>query len=420
MSLFRRALVLLGCTALALATQAGPAAGATARERTVILISMDGVPRDLLRRAKTPTLDRLAAEGSGVAKLIPPFPSNTFPSHASIATGTYPSKHGIVNNKFFDRKLGPFDRERPAFWLRSQPLWVTAERQGVRVGIIMWMTSEGDWRGAFPSFHMKFRRRTGDEKKVERMLSWLSLPAGERPRLIMAWFSGIDSEGHEFGPNAEEVIKQLERQDALLGRLREGLVRRRLAQNTTLVVLSDHGMIPLQGVVNLDRALRAGGLRGRVASAGGVSHIYLEAPWEIERAVRILSAQKGFSLHEREELPPPWRGTAEGRMGDLIAVADPGFWFSEGPDFVAGEGRDLRRGGHGYPPGIPGTDGFLIAAGSGIRRGAKLVNASVVDIYPTICRLLGIQPARGIDGRALEGILEKGHAQNTAFESRPS
>lgn len=410
MSLFRRAVALLGCTALALAIYALPAAGAKTPRRTVILISLDGVSVDLVNRADTPSLDRLAAEGARVARVIPPFPSNTFPVHASIATGTYPGKHGIINNKFLDRKLGRFNRERQASWLRSQPLWVTAERQNVRAGVIMWVTSEGGWRGALPSFHMKFSRRTGDDKKVERILSWLSLPPAERPRLIMAWFRGSDAEGHRFGPNSEEAIQQLEREDGLLGRLREGIGRRGLSKSTTLVVVSDHGMVPLKRVINLDRALREGGLGGHVATAGGVSHIYLEAPWELERAHKILSAQTGFTLYQREDLPLEWRATAEGRMGDLVAVADPGVWFSEGPKSITAGKVKNRLGGHGYPPGVPGMDGILIAAGPGVRRGIRLPTARAVDVYPTLCRLLGIRPARGIDGHALDAILEEGQA----------
>ncbi|MFQ5457331.1 MAG: alkaline phosphatase family protein [Myxococcota bacterium] len=411
MSLFRRALVLLAWAALAFATPAA-ARDVPAARRTVILISLDGVSRGLMMRSQTPALDQLAAEGAAIARLIPPFPSNTFPSHATMATGSYPARHGIVNNKFMDRKLGPFDKERSAFWLRAQPLWVTAERQNVRAGVIMWVTSEGDWRGALPSFQMKFNRRTDDDRKVERILSWLSLPPRERPRLIMAWFRGSDAECHRYGPFSQEAVAQLEREDALIGRLREGLKRRGLSRSTALIVASDHGAIPLGRVLNLDRALRKGGLRGRVATAGGVSNIYLEAPWERDRAIRILSAQKGFRLYPREELPRAWHATAEGRLGDLVAVAEPGIWFSEGPDFIAGGTRKDRVGGHGYPPGVPGTDGLLIGAGPGIRRGARIPSAQMVDVYPTLCRLLGIRPARGIDGRALDAMLGGGRAES--------
>lgn len=403
----RALLVILGAGALLI----GAAAPRAVQARpTVILISLDGVSARLVNRARTPTLDEMASSGARIERLIPPFPSNTFPSNASLATGVYPTKHGIINNKFFDRKRGNFDRERPASWLRAEPLWVTAERQRVRAGVIMWVNSEGDWRGTLPSYQMKFRRRTRDDRKVERMLAWLARPPAERPGLIMAWFHGSDDEGHRYGPESEQAARALERQDSILGRLREGLARAGLSGGATLIVVSDHGMIRTKEVINLDRALRKEGLGAQVATAGGVSNIYLEAPWWRERAERSLSGIEGFSLYEREALPQEWNASAEGRVGDLVAVAQPGVTFSEGPRSVVGPAGENRRGGHGYPPGVPGTDGVLFAAGTGIRKGARLAAAQGVDVYPTICAILGIRPAPRIDGHALDAILEKGAA----------
>ncbi len=409
MCLLDRALILLLGAAFALGSSAVAALPAGKRP-TVILISMDGVSAGLVKQAKTPTLDAMAAAGARVERLLPPFPSNTFPSHATIATGVYPDKHGIINNKFFDRKRGSFDRERTASWLRVEPLWVTAEKQGVRAGVIMWVTSEGDWRGTLPSYHVKFRHRTADDKKVERILAWLSGPEAERPGLVMAWFRGTDTEGHRYGPASEEAILQLGRQDELLGRLREGIARAGLSGQVTLVVVSDHGVAALDQIVNLDRKLRSMGLRARVSTTGGVSNIYLEAPWERERARKALSEIPGISVYEREELPREWRASAEGRIGDIVAVAQPGVTFSEGPRVVVGRAGAERRGGHGYPPGVPGTDGVLFAAGPGIMKGARLAAAQGVDVNPTICAILGLRPAPRLDGHPLGALLEQGLA----------
>ena len=298
-----------------------------------------------------------------------------------------------------------------------EPLWVTAEKQGVRTGVIMWVTSEGDWRGTLPSHHMKFRDRTADDKKVERILAWLALPEGERPGLVMAWFRGIDKEAHRFGPASKEAILQLERQDELVGRLREGIARAGLSDHVTLMVVSDHGTVPLERVVNLDRSLRTAGLRARVSSTGGVANIYLEAPWELDRARKALSEIAGVSVYEREELPREWRASAEGRLGDLVAVAQPGVAFSEGPRFVLGRAGPDRKGGHGYPPGVPGTDGILFATGPGILKGARLAAAQGVDVNPTLCAILGIRPAPHLDGHALDALLEEGWAGATGGAS---
>ncbi len=374
-------------------------------DRIVVLISMDGVSAELLDRARTPWLDALARRGVLARRLSPPFPPNTFPVHATLATGVFPDKHGIVNNKFFDRKRGRFDREREASWLRAEPIWATAERQGVKTGVLMWVASAGDWRGTLPSASMRFNRDTGDGEKVERILEWLSRPPAARPRLILAWFEGSDEAAHRHGPNSREAIERLEETDRALARFEQGLLQRGLVERTTLVVVSDHGLIPLRRVVNLARILEAAGIPGRVASAGAVSNVYLDAPWERDRAQGVLASGKGYRLYRREALPPAWHAQAEGRVGDFVAVAEPGVYFSEDPDGRSEPAARDRKGGHGYPPGTPGMDGILIAAGPGLRSGARIDGARAVDIYPTICILLGIRPAAGIDGRPLRSIL---------------
>ena len=68
----------------------------------VVLVSFDGFRHDYLDRFETPGFDQLAASGVIAEALVPVFPSLTFPSHYSIATGMYPAHHGIVGNRFYD------------------------------------------------------------------------------------------------------------------------------------------------------------------------------------------------------------------------------------------------------------------------------------------------------------------------------
>jgi len=406
MKFLRRAGVLLGLAVLAFAGGRTEASAPSSPDRIVILVSMDGVSPELLAQARTPVLNALEARGTRADRLVPPFPSNTFPAHASMSTGCFPDKHGIVSNKFVDRRRGPFQQERPASWLRAEPLWATAERQGVRAGVVMWPNSEGDWRGRVPTHLMKFGRHVDDRKKVDRILDWFSRPERERPRLVMAWFRGSDSEGHRFGPGSPEEIRALEREDVLIGRMEEGLARRGLLDRVVLFVVSDHGVVRMRRVVNLARMLKEAGIPARVASANGISHVYLDAPWEIERAERVLANAQGIRLYRRDALPGAWNALVEDRVGDLVAVGEPGVWFSEGSHRITEPTPSDRRGGHGYEPGVPGTNGILVAAGPGVRSGARISGARDVDVHPTVCRLLGIRPAEGIDGGALDALLD--------------
>src|SRR6187549_2966301 len=70
----------------------------------VILISADGFRYDYANKYNAVNLLKLRRTGVKAKSMIPSFPSVTFPNHYTIATGMYPSHHGLVYNQFYDRK----------------------------------------------------------------------------------------------------------------------------------------------------------------------------------------------------------------------------------------------------------------------------------------------------------------------------
>ena len=145
----RRLAALTALFTLACAAGEDPAPRAPApAQDTVIVISLDGVRHDYLDRASFPAFARIAREGLRADRLIPVYPSNTFPAHVSLATGATPAVHGIVDNRFWDRvRRERFDYSNDASWIDAEPLWATAERQGVPAAVFVWGGSETDLRG---------------------------------------------------------------------------------------------------------------------------------------------------------------------------------------------------------------------------------------------------------------------------------
>src|SRR6185295_4147437 len=187
--------------ALACAADADPVPRAPSSDATVIMISMDGVRHDYPDRATFPAFDRIAREGLRAARLVPVYPSNTFPGHVSLATGATPGVHGIVDNQFWDRaRRERFDYSNDASWIDAEPLWAAAERQGVHAATFFWVGSETDWRGIGAHLRMApFDGRVAEAKKVAQILAWLDLPASERPHLVMSYWRGADHAGHTKG-----------------------------------------------------------------------------------------------------------------------------------------------------------------------------------------------------------------------------
>ncbi|HKA14254.1 MAG TPA: alkaline phosphatase family protein [Myxococcota bacterium] len=397
-------LALASCARAAEPTETTPTAP------TVIVLSLDGVRHDYLDRAPFPAFARVAREGLRANRLVPVYPSSTFPGHVSLATGATPAVHGIVDNQFWDRALRErFDYGNDARWIEAEPLWAAAERQGVPAATFFWVGSETDWRGVGARYRVApFDAKVGEEKKVAQILAWLDLPASERPRLVMSWWHGADHAGHAKGPDDPDVAVELAAQDRQLGALLAGLDARGAWSHTTLLVVSDHGMTRAGPSVPLAHALR--GARVRVAHlemGTAVAHVFLADPGDAERAERALAGLAGVRVDRREALPASLHLSHPTRTGDLVVRAEPPYTFaSEGLLARAGKLLGASRGVHGYAPEDPDMQGIFLAIGRGVPAGAHPDTVRMIDVAPTVARLLGIGPPRQAEGRPIEAFAE--------------
>ena len=143
---------LLPAALLAVVACASPAPeeSAPSDAPALVLVSIDGFRWDFDRFAETPTLDRMARSGLKARALQPAYPTLTFPNHYSIATGLLPQHHGIVANSFPDatRKRWYRMSDRAAVqdgrWYAGEPVWVTAEKQGLRSAAYYFVGTEAD------------------------------------------------------------------------------------------------------------------------------------------------------------------------------------------------------------------------------------------------------------------------------------
>lgn len=404
---------------------AAPAA-APVSAPAVILLSLDGVRFDYPDRDELPALARLAREGLRAEALDPVFPSSTFPSHVSIATCARADRHGIVANAFQDRVRGAFDYSNDASWIEAEPLWVAAERQGVRAATYFWVGSETPWRGTAATHRMApFDSAVPESAKVDQILAWLDLREAERPGLVLSWWHGADSAGHGHGPDADETRAALRAQDAELGRLLAGLDARGAFGRTTLLVVSDHGMIEVSESFDPMPLLAEHGLRGRLVSGGAFAHVFLEEPARAAEAAALLAGRVGLEAWPGEQIPERLRYRHPTRTGDVFLLAAPPLRIGA----RAGSLRDLRfalgrlagrrQGLHGYDPAaVPEMAGVFFAMGRGVPAGARPGRVSSLDVAPTAARLLGIDPPAGCEGAPLPAIAPPAPAGGAAAQSR--
>lgn len=394
---------LLALIAVGLGGCAGLRQEPTEAPPPLLLISLDGFRHDYFERAATPNLDRLIAGGLKADALVHVYPTKTFVTHYSMVTGLYAEHTGVVGNSMWDpRRRAAFSlRDRDAvadgFWYGGEPIWATAERQGLRAATYFWPGSEARIGGVRPTWWMPYAHDTPHRERIDQILAWLELPPGERPSFLALYFSRVDTAGHRSGPDSPELAAAVEAVDRDLGRLFDGLEARGLLGRMHVLVVSDHGMTAItpQRTIFLDDYLDLS--RVRVSSWGPAAHIRPDGLPADEIVAALAGAHPRLRAWERKEIPVRYHFRDHPRIPDVLAEADPGWMISSHEHVESMEGPP-PRGMHGWDPEHPDMQGIFVAHGPAFAAGSRTDRVEAIDLYELMAALLELRPAPN-DGR---------------------
>lgn len=385
---------------LILVALAGLATPALARP--VILIGIDGFRADYLDRGLTPTLSRLAAEGT-VAEggMRPSFPSVTYPNFYTLATGRHPDHHGLVYNRMRDpdlpgRTFSLGDRHEvmdPVWWNDAEPIWVSAERQGLSTAVLFWPGSEAAIHGVRPRDWLPFEQSVSSRARVNIALGWFTTPQADWPDFAAVYFDIVDTQGHLFGPNSPELDAALVEVDQAVGVLVAGLAARGIEAD--LVIVADHGMAATSGerVVWLDDWIAAEAVDSY--TYGPLAFVDPLPGHEAELEAALAHDPEHLDCWRREDLPARFAYGTHRRISRVVCLAEMGWTLG-----VRGQldPARVRPGTHGFDPDAPEMQAVFFAHGPSFRAGVRLDRMDSVDVQPLLGRLLGIDVPDG-DGR---------------------
>jgi predicted AlkP superfamily pyrophosphatase or phosphodiesterase len=374
-----------------------------AHANTVILVSLDGFHPDFLERGITPTIAQLADKGARVQWMLPSYPTLTFPNHYTLVTGLRPDHHGIVHNTMRDVALGNFAlKNRAAIsdgrWWGGEPIWVTTQKYGIRSATMFWPGSEAEIAGKRPNYWQAYDKNVVLASRVDTVLSWLDLPAAERPRFITLYFETVDDAGHDTGINASEMTMALQQVDAALARLVQGLEQRSMRDNTNLVIVSDHGLAqtPAEQIVFLDDAVAIETVD--VITQGQSIGIAAKPEHQASAEAALLGRHAHFSCWRKSEVPAAWHYGKNPRVPPIVCQADVG-WTVITKERYAAERDHSSDAEHGFDPNAASMRSVFFANGPDIKPGVVMPPIDNVDVYAFLCKLLGIKPAKH-DGNA--------------------
>lgn len=363
-----------------------------AQEHRTVIISLDGCRWDYPEMYDTPFLDGLAKEGVK-AVMQPSFPSVTYPNHYTLATGLVPDHHGIIANRFLDKEsglefsLGNKDtKQDPRFW-GGEPIWLTAKKQGKRVGVVYWPGSDVAIQGSYPDIYFNYEQKpllTYVERiaEIERMLK---MPEGKRPQLIMAYFDEPDNSGHTFGPESKQTRKQVETLDCLLGQLWNDIRQMPDGKKVNLIITADHGMgrNSNERIVNLAKYLDKSWYK---TIANGFPTMIYPNKGCADKILKALAKVPHIRAWHKDKMPAYFNYGTNKNIADIVVVSDIGWVFSDQDKVLAGN--------HGFDPNYSDMHVIFRAAGPDFKQGyAKPLVFKNVDVYPLLSHLLGITPA---------------------------
>jgi alkaline phosphatase D len=391
----------------------GPNSAAARKAHYLVLVSLDGFRWDYAKRDGAVHLLQLGKEGVWAPEgMLPSFPSLTFPNHFTIVTGLYPEHHGLVANSFYDAtRQARYAINDPkavtdGSWYSGVPLWSLAESQGMRTACFFWPGSEAKIAGYQPTYFLRYDDKIGDGARVKQVLEWLHLPEAERPHFITLYFSEPDHEGHKFGPDAPETRAAVRKVDALVGQLKAGLDATGLPVD--LVVVSDHGMVKVQGDwITLDQLADLADFEW----AGPLLYGQTEA--DRERVYNQLKkASSEFKVYRRKNVPAGLHYNQNEREGDPVVIATGPYAIrARGPSAGKPDNKPTA-GAHGYDPALmPEMKASFFAEGPDLLPGHTVHPFENVNLYPWLAHMLGLTPPK-TDGslNVLAGTLRDGGA----------
>ncbi|WP_026128649.1 alkaline phosphatase family protein [Nocardiopsis halophila] len=423
--LARAAAVAAGTGALAISATAR--GGADARERPsgpVVLIDWDGVDPDHVRaylHACMPNLAALVRSGTH-ATMGCTYKAVSNPNRASAATGARPVVHR--NSAYvLDPRTGRARGQTRA--MEAETLAEALRRQGRTVLSAGWYivqnrgTAYGDPEGLYT------QGTTWEENVASVVAALRGEPVDSDgtpvrlprvPDLIAAYSADIDTIGHQDGPDSPRIPERLTELDEGLGRIVAEVRRAGLQGRATFLFVSDHGMTgytrslepAVLGAIGRE-GFSVERLYSGQAPAPGTEVVLTATPRAAnaylrgaaagpQGRARLLRALNGLeeldAVRIREELDGIGAAPDE---GDLVLDARPPYAFFD-PDAV--DGRE--RGGHAS---MREAQAPLALSGAGVRARARLRSAEIIDVAPTVCRLLGADAPAEAEGRALEEAL---------------
>jgi hypothetical protein len=388
----------------------------------VLWISIASFRGDYMEKAEAPFLKEMVGQGGTTSSLMPVFPTLHYPCLITQATGMPVSSHGISGNKMRDPETKEIlDRPTKLSLLKAEPIWTTAKKQGLTVLVHDWpLSQEQPGDAAADVFLKSFDDGKTDEVRLSGLLeAWSSFKGPAKIALAMASLHGLEKAAMENGSREAKTFEAVTKLDSDLktffDKLRDAWPTLSNPGDKLYVILStDHGRADAEKVINFTHLMGPLAEHVEYTVDAGVANIWFKEPPAgttldayTKKYDEELRARIYWRSYPRGEYPSNLElGSGGPFLGDRLLILKSGYAFSEAkgsePVYSPSEtGGPFSFG--GYPAKessrMKGQAFFFELGGGG--RAADLGQVFAAQLYPTVCKLLGITGNEGVTATAL-------------------
>ncbi|KAG8962198.1 hypothetical protein FRC03_004512 [Tulasnella sp. 419] len=390
-------------------------------QRTVLMLSIDGLRADYVQRNLTTHLHDISLKGIRAKYMKPIFPTLTFPNHWALMTGLHAESHGIIANDFYDpvskKQFVYTDPKKSwdAYWWNGEPIWETALKAGMKTANLMWPGPPVTQGGRSPTYYVPFKNRTPMPWKHDKIMEWLDYPFEKRPRLITVYEPTVDQVGHRDGPFAETLNQALREVDLFAKSIHQSLAARNLSHIVDVIFVSDHGMTDTSDLrlIYMDDILGDGFTQIEHQDGWPSMGIRFSKDTNVTEMVERLSNAAGdyqppaFDVYTHETMPERYHFSHNPRIAPVFVVPKLGWALTNRHEHLTiMNGTYEPRGNHGYDNEEPSMRATFIADGpfaTDVKlksNAAQSLEPVVIDgfpnseIYGLVAKLLGLTPAK--------------------------
>jgi predicted AlkP superfamily pyrophosphatase or phosphodiesterase len=371
------------------------------------------------------------------------YPTLTYPCHATIMSGCYPNRTGIVHNE----KLNPATNNASWHWyyedMKVRSIFDYARENGMKTAGVLWPVTAGApvdylipeiWTENRNDPQDIFEQTISEDvreiyQKNKSLRNWKETPEFDmfgaacavdiihayKPEVMLLHMATLDHYRHMYGTHAPEVQLALKLHDEWLGMIMEALRTENLYEDTAFIILGDHGQMPIKKNICINHLFREKGLL-QVNSAGeiveydayaqscGISaQIYIKdksRKSEVLEVLRFLQrAGLLMDIFTREEIEQKQHLSGD---FDFVVEAVDFYAFSNAYDNLLVETSSIdykyNVATHGHLPGRGEKPCFIIHNSGQVPQ--ILQGARLIDEAPTMLELLGIKMT-DVDGVSL-------------------